>query len=158
MAKQRHKGTNSRAGRARSPKLTSKQLNSLIFQPWFVPRETFLTIAKLVPREYLLKMRDYFDRYGCMRCRSRSRPYGRNGMCGRCATEIGRRLRRCWKRRLKLLNQQAGQREVKHILANAKTARKLLADLVVPTREPAKSTQRIHPARNPASELLPLAR
>jgi len=132
--------------------------NGWIFQPWFVPRETYLSIVKLVPREYLLKMHDYFDWYGCMKCGSRSRPYDQNGMCRQCSTKISRRLRRCWKRRLKMLKQQARQHEMKHILANAKTARRLLGDMTIPALELAEPRRRKESVRNPAGELAALAR
>ncbi len=71
-----------------APRLTEKQMNSLIFQPWFVPRSTYLSIARLIPREYLMRMHDFFSRYGCLRCRSRTREYGSNGMCRPCHTEV----------------------------------------------------------------------
>ena len=64
-----------------SPKLTEKQMNDLIFQPWFLPKSTYVTIARMVPREYLLRMRDYFERYGCMRCGCRTKLHFAHGMC-----------------------------------------------------------------------------
>ena len=64
-----------------SPRLTEEQMNALIFQPWFLPNSTYRTIARMVPREYLLRMRDYFERYGCMRCGSRTKLHCAHGMC-----------------------------------------------------------------------------
>ncbi len=137
-----------------APKLTEKQMNSLIFQPWFVPRSTYLTIARLIPREYGLRMRDYFNRYGCMCCRSRTGLHAAHGMCKPCHTEVSRRLRRCWKKRLKLLNEQAHKHEIKDIVANAKTARELLLDLI-----PSTATKRVENfVHNPANDLATLTR
>jgi hypothetical protein len=128
--KRQNKSGKTPARRSSGQGITSARLNALIFQPWFVPRETYLSIVKLVPRQYMRRMRDYFNRYGCMKCGSHSRPYRQNGMCRKCHTEVARRLRRCWQRRLKLLTQEARQHETKHLLVNAKTARRLLVDLI----------------------------
>jgi hypothetical protein len=151
-----HPGTgewNHRACGSYVPRLAEKQLNSVIFQPWFVPRSTFLTIARLIPREYGMRMRDYFNRYGCMHCHTRTRQYGSNGMCGPCHSEVSRRLRRCWKRRLKLLNEQARKHQIRHIVTNAKNARELLQDLI-PPKLPKRA--RRFPG-NPAIDLIALA-
>lgn len=135
-----------------APRLSDKLMNSIILQPWFVPRSTFLTIARLVPREYHLRMRDFFNRYGCMRCRRRTRPYCSNAMCSQCHSEVGRRLRRCWNRRLKKLNEQARKHEIKNIVANAKTAHDLLRDLI-PSNPPNRGKAFTH---NPANDLVAL--
>lgn len=126
MAKRQRKTANSRTGRAYSPKLSMKRLNPIKFQPSLLPRETYRSIVDLTLQECSLKMHDYFDQHGCMKCGSRTRRYGQNGMCRPCATKIGKRLRRHWKRRLKLLNQEPSEHALTHILANAEAAQNLL--------------------------------
>jgi hypothetical protein len=133
--------------------LSEKQIDSLTLQPWFVPRSTFVTIARLVPREYLLRMRDYFDRYGCMHCKSRTKPYGSNGMCKLCIHEISRRIRRCWKRRVKKLNAEGRNHEIREIVSNAKIAHDLLRDLA-PSKQNRKASLSIS---NPVSALAVLS-
>lgn len=140
-----------------TPRLSEKQMDSLIFQPWFLPRSTYLAIARLVPRQYGLRMRDYFNRYGCMCCRSRTRLHAAHGMCKQCHTEVARRLRRCWKKRLRLLNEQAQKHEIKNIVANAKTAHELLQDLIPPTLKANRSNRKMNFAINPAADLGALA-
>lgn len=132
-------------GRINAPRLTKKQLDSLSLQPWFLPRSAYLTIALLVPRAYLLKMRDYYDRYGCMRCNSRTNLYGSNAMCEKCVSEVARRVRRCWKKRQKLLQESSRNHEIKETIFNAKTAHDLLHDLI-----PSKSSGRVQ-RPNPAN-------
>jgi hypothetical protein len=117
-------------GRINAPRLTKKQLDSLSLQPWFLSRSAYHTIAQLVPRAYLLKMRDYYDRYGCMRCNSRTNLYGSNAMCEKCVKEVARRVRRCWKKRQKLLQESSRNHEIKETIFNAKTAHELLRDLI----------------------------
>ena len=137
--------------RLAASRLTEKQLNSLIFQPWFVPDSTFHMIAALLPREYMFKMREYFDTYGCMVCKRRDRLYAQNGMCGRCLVQIGSRLRRCWKKRLRRLDAQKPNQLVGEIVSNAKAARNLLKDLA-PLAKPAKREKVIR--TNPVADLV----
>jgi hypothetical protein len=111
-------------------RLTEKQVESLIFQPWFVPRATFQTIAGLLPREWALRMHDYYDRFGCMYCRRRTYPYGSNGMCKKCVCIVSHRIHDCWDRRLKAFNKQAERSDVRRIVSNVRTARDLLQDLI----------------------------
>src|SRR5580704_3559837 len=62
-------------------------------QPWFLPRRIEIAVRALIPHDYRIRMRDYFDDYGCMLCGERF-DYGTNGMCGGCSRNVRRRL---WK-------------------------------------------------------------
>ncbi|HXX18531.1 MAG TPA: hypothetical protein VEJ46_03950 [Candidatus Acidoferrum sp.] len=123
------------------------------FQPWLVSRETYLAIARLVPREYVQKMRAYFDDYGCIRCDGRKALYGGNGMCDRCHAVIWKRLFLCWRRRVRALSKETHRQEMKSIVTNARIAHALLEDLI-PTRQPIR---RQIGMKNPAAELVTLA-
>lgn len=74
--------------------------HELVFQPWFLPKQSRLAIDSLIPPGYRSKMRAYFDDYGCMICGHTNVVYDSNGMCIPCFKTIGRRLRRSVKRRL----------------------------------------------------------
>jgi hypothetical protein len=77
-------------------------LNEEIFlQPWFIPRHIYLEIRKLLPNIHLMKMRHYFEDYGCLKCGDRRVIYGANGLCERCTVLIRGRVVRALKRRLK---------------------------------------------------------
>jgi hypothetical protein len=77
-------------------------LNDDVFlQPWFVPKEVYLQIRRLLPNIHLAKMRYYFEDYGCLKCGERKSLYGSNGLCERCNVVIRGRLVRSLKRRLK---------------------------------------------------------
>lgn len=131
----------------------ANHLEGSFFQPWLVPRKTYLAIARLVPREYVQKMRAYFDDYGCIRCDERTGLYGGNGMCSRCRSVIWKRLFLCWRRRVKVLNQQTNRHVMKDIVTNAQIAHRLLKDLV-PSRN---STNLKAGPTNPATDLITLA-
>jgi hypothetical protein len=136
--------------RSRNDRKVSESIGG-IFHPWFLPRSTYQSIVRLVPREYLMKMRDYFERYGCIRCEKRQAGYGQNGMCRLCYSEIGRRLRRCLKARFRQPKMQTGNREVTEIIAGAKMARKLLRDMMPATRGTANAGQQKYNTRNPTT-------
>lgn len=124
-----------------------------IFHPWFLPRAAYRTIVQAVPREYLLKMRDYFDRYGCMRCKRSNISYGSNGMCSTCVSNVSRKLKRCVKRRLGAPNQPLKEPHLQHYLASAKTAREILSDLQ-PAVLASRDGLRKYKAQNPAKGIL----
>ena len=67
-------------------------LNDVFLQPWFVGLETASAIRRLLPRDYFLRMRLYFDKWGCLICNKNNREYGANGMCSRCSQRIQKRL------------------------------------------------------------------
>jgi hypothetical protein len=39
--------------------------------PWFLPKETYLAVRRILPNIHIAKMRYYFEDYGCMRCERR---------------------------------------------------------------------------------------
>jgi hypothetical protein len=42
--------------------------DEVFMQPWFIPKPIYMTIRRLLPNPHLMKMRHYFDDYGCLRC------------------------------------------------------------------------------------------
>lgn len=85
---------------------STKQNNSILrdelfLQPWFLPKPTYLTLRKLLPSSQLLKMRYYFDDYGCMKCGDRAALYASNGLCKGCSIIVRARIALCLARRFK---------------------------------------------------------
>jgi len=68
-------------------------------------------------------MHDYFDDYGCMRCRRLDAVYRSNGMCTTCFQGIYRRLEQSAIRRMK---ERLPRRYGKEFMAKALLAQKLL--------------------------------
>jgi hypothetical protein len=113
------------ANKSRNPKKRANRFTSgeLVFQPWFLPKQSRLAINSLIPPGYRNKMRAYFDDYGCMVCGAEQVGYEVNGMCRPCHQTIVRRLKGCVRRRM------AGKsydRADQFMLRRAKLAKKLL--------------------------------
>jgi hypothetical protein len=66
--------------------------DELFLQPWFVPIDISRQLRSLLPSSQLLKMRYYFDDYGCLRCGAREKLYGSNGMCKQCSVIVRTRI------------------------------------------------------------------
>ncbi len=67
-------------------------LNDVFLQPWFVGLKTASAIRRLLRRDYFLRLRSYFDKWGCLICSKNNEQYGANGMCSRCSQRIQKRL------------------------------------------------------------------
>jgi hypothetical protein len=60
-----------------------KLAESVLLQPWFLPRRVAFAMHRLVPADFWRKMRYVFEDYGCLICGTES-GYHSNGMCHRC--------------------------------------------------------------------------
>jgi hypothetical protein len=79
-------------------------------QPWFLPAEVYLELRRVLPPTQIMKMRYYFEDFGCLRCDSNTTIYGSNGLCEKCSVLIRGRVSRALKRRMKSLG-ELGRRE-----------------------------------------------
>jgi len=84
--------------------------DEIFLQPWFIPKDIYLTMRSLLPSIHLLKMRYYFEDFGCLRCERNDVLYGSNGLCEGCSGLIRGRVKRALQRRLR----QAGIRPDGH--------------------------------------------
>ena len=75
--------------------------DELFMQPWFIPKRTYLAIRRLLPNIHLMKMRHYFDDYGCLRCGEADTIYGASGFCHSCNIIVRSRILTSLKKRLK---------------------------------------------------------
>jgi hypothetical protein len=94
----------------------------LVLQPWFLPQRVAFAIRALAPPDYHLKMRHFFNDYGCMICK-KDHDYGSNGMCTGCCMQVRKRLARSVRMRLK---PKAERRFDLGLIRQAKLAEKLL--------------------------------
>lgn len=76
-------------------------LDEVFMQPWFLPKPIYLAVRRLIPNIHLMKLRNYFDDYGCLRCGSDDALYGSCGLCHPCNVVVRSRLMMCMKKRLK---------------------------------------------------------
>jgi len=75
--------------------------DEVFMQPWFIPKEIYFAMRRLLPNIHLMKMRHYFDDYGCLRCSRGDVPYGASGFCHACNVVVRSRILAGLKKRLK---------------------------------------------------------
>jgi hypothetical protein len=108
---------------------TESLLDGTFLQPWFVDRQSAAAIHRLIPRAYFQKMLFYFEDWGCMVCRSKTRRYGSNGMCHICVTRIQKRLFLGLKRRALMPEPKIAVKDAVDDADRVRSARTLLKDL-----------------------------
>jgi hypothetical protein len=121
--------------------------DELLFQPWFLSAEITQAIRVLIPPGYQRKMRDYFDRYGCIRCERENAVYQANGFCRLCHNMIRIRIRKCIQRRLEGSQQIVAPRV---FVGASNKARKLLQGISHGHREAKRLPRNQDIPQNPA--------
>jgi hypothetical protein len=64
---------------------------SVLLQPWFLPKRVAFAMHSLVPHSFWQRMRNAFDDYGCLICETKSH-YHSNGMCRLCYQKTRKRI------------------------------------------------------------------
>jgi|HubBroStandDraft_2_1064218.scaffolds.fasta_scaffold59022_3 hypothetical protein len=77
--------------------------DEVFLQPWFVSKAEYVAVRRILPPSQMLKMRYYFDDYGCLKCEKLKVLYGSNGLCRQCSIIVRARLVLALKRRFKKL-------------------------------------------------------
>lgn len=75
--------------------------DELFLQPWFLSRSQYAAVRRLLPPSQMLKMRYYFDDYGCLKCGNLKALYGSNGLCRGCSVVVRSRVVLALRRRFK---------------------------------------------------------
>ena len=75
--------------------------DEIFLQPWFLSEAEYLAVRRILPPSQMLKMRYYFDDYGCLKCGKLDAIYGSNGFCRSCSIIIRARVVLALKRRFK---------------------------------------------------------
>ena len=96
----RKNATNSKENSSNFPISIDEEV---FLQPWFVSKDTFLAIRRLLPSAQLLRMKYYFEDYGCLRCGRSNVLYRANGFCKACSIVVRCRLILALRRRFKKL-------------------------------------------------------
>ena len=107
--------------------------------PWFLPKQTYLAVRRILPNIHIAKMRYYFEDYGCMRCERRDVLYRTNGLCDRCNTIVRWRLTQCLKKRLA----DVGIAAVSNYESVTGRGLSLAQDLLKPFRQSRRHKQKI---------------
>ena len=88
----------------------------LFLQPWFLSRPLYSELRRLLPPSQLLKMRYYFDDFGCIRCQRHTLPYFSNGMCKACFVLVHSRIIGCLRKRFQRIGVESGRAPIKRWL------------------------------------------
>jgi len=132
----------------------STTIDSVLLQPWFLPKRAAEAIHAIVPHAFWNKMRHFFQDYGCMICESES-GYGANGMCLNCYVKVRRRLAASVRRRMKSRKVQRVRRIDVVLLRQERLAKNLLKQFtgLYPSGS-RKLSLRFPPPYNPVYETL----
>jgi hypothetical protein len=126
------------------------------YLPWFVSKDVYVEMYKLVPKVYFRRFSTYFKRYGCLRCSRKRALYGANGLCLHCLGLVSDRLKICdrvLERKCKMKN-DSGRSE--RFLQRVKSAQRLLSDLVAQQRPVPKSDRNVGLPAKPLMLMPPL--
>jgi hypothetical protein len=131
ITSQQHSRTDKAPSKAPLPRKGRKRVanEELLFQPWFLPARIARMVRWLLPPDYRLRMHDYFNDWGCMRCGRSGVVYKSNGMCGGCVVTVFTRLQVSAKRRLA---ERSPRRYGRQFIEKAEEARKFLRGLPLP--------------------------
>ncbi len=61
-------------------------------QPWFLPKPLCWKVSNMLPHSYGLKIRYYFDDFGCIRCGQKTAACGFNRFCKVCPELVVNRI------------------------------------------------------------------
>lgn len=106
-------------------KRTAKTIR--LFLPWFLDLSTLRKLESILPHYYHMRLRLYFNKYGCIRCNRKRVLYCANGMCKACNGLVNDRLRQSDK----TMKRRYGKRPelpAVAILKRMATAQELLKD------------------------------
>lgn len=118
MSASRHRKNPTPARVLRNLQKSPSNIDDEIFlQPWFLPKDIFLEVRRLLPSSQLLKMRYYFEDYGCLRCGRSDVLYRSNGLCEKCNIIIRGRIVLSLKRRFEKLGVRNDAQPLKRYLS-----------------------------------------
>lgn len=100
-----------------------------LLQPWFLPKKIRSAITRLLPREYLSRMRWMFEDYGCFICGRKAIPYGGNGFCRTCRYWFRDRMIKSMKKRLGIPQEWERPRQKVRFVDRTTLAQELISDL-----------------------------
>jgi hypothetical protein len=108
------------------PKTSTKNLSeSVLLEPWFLPREVAWAILRLLPIFHQRKWTYFFEDWGCFKCGRKAALHVGNGLCNKCRASVSYRLKSSLKRRAVKAGPTAEQ-QVDRIMARVRNAQHIL--------------------------------
>lgn len=105
-------------------------ITDALLQPWFLNKAAAHAVQRLIPLEYISRMRWHFDDYGCLGCKRKKVLYSANGLCVDCRSMIERQLVQSMKRRAKTVMSTKLPKPHKGYLTRVAAAEQLLREFV----------------------------
>lgn len=69
---------------ANRPETDEELCESVLLQPWMLPRQVASAIRQLLPMTHWQKWNDVFQQYGCFKCERTDVPHQSLGLCAGC--------------------------------------------------------------------------
>lgn len=88
--------------------------DEIFLQPWFLSEPEYMAIRRILPPSQMLKMRYYFDDYGCLKCGKLNALYASNGLCRNCSIIVRARVILALKRRFRKLGVRIPKEPFEH--------------------------------------------
>jgi hypothetical protein len=128
-----------------NPETNAELSESVLAQPWCLPRDIALAIRKLIPVWHWRKFTFAFEQYGCFKCERTDVQHHSLGMCQRCNALYTNRLKEAIVKQAYKNADRPSVAEMKASLTlKSDSARNILAEIVAGgTGVVAKPTKRL---------------
>jgi hypothetical protein len=108
------------------PETSTKKLSeSVLLEPWFLPRDVAWAILRLLPIFHQRKWTYFFEDWGCLKCGRKAALHVGDGLCNKCRASVDYRLKSSMKRRATKDGPTAEQ-QMDRMLARVRNAQQTL--------------------------------
>jgi hypothetical protein len=126
------------------PETDAELSESVLAQPWCLPRDIAVAIRKLIPVWHWRKFTFVFEQYGCFKCERTDVQHHSLGMCQRCnALYTGRLKEAIVKQAYKTADRPSVAEMKESLTLKSDSARKILAEITAGHAPLAKPTKRL---------------
>jgi hypothetical protein len=130
---------------ANKPETDEELSESVLLQPWMLPRHITDSIRNLLPMTHWQKWADVYEDYGCFKCDRKDVPHQSLGLCMGCYGMLMNRAKAAIVKRVEGKKGRPTVREIKAQITHGQdSAKKILAEIVTNSRRalPAPSKPR----------------
>ena len=122
------------------PETDEELSESVLLQPWMLPRHIANAIRDLLPMTHWQKWDDVYQRYGCFKCERNDVPHQSLGLCAGCYGMLACRAKAAIVKRVEKEQGHPTAAEMKAQLTRSQdSARRILAKMGVVPALPAKA-------------------
>lgn len=126
------------------PETDAELAESILAQPWCLPREIALAIRRLIPAWHWRKYAFVYEQFGCFKCERTDVQHHSLGMCQRCNALYTHRLKEAiCKQAYKNADRPTTEEMRDSLTLKADSARSILAEITAEHMPKAKPTKRL---------------